>query len=177
MSPTLVASSPAAVTNNLARGVWFDGNRYRSRAHTETLLYSVDLTENVLALDNPLLRDYCSDRRVVLFVSGSIDRLYGDAIRRYMDTRRGSKPWSIVVLATGEENKTLANAERVCRAAKHAEIDRRGVLIAVGGGIICDIVGFAAAIYARGIRYIKLNTTLVGQIDCGVGIKCLSRKG
>lgn len=171
MSAAVVSLSNVAGANELACGVWFDGNRYRSRAGADSLSYSVDLTKNVFALDNPLLRDYCANRSIVLFASGSINRLYGDVIRRYVDAHRGCKPWSVVVLPTGEENKTLANVERVCRAAKNAGIDRRGIMVAVGGGILSDTVGFAAAIYARGSRYIKVNTTLVGQIDCGVGIK------
>ncbi len=44
-------------------------------------------------------------------------------------------------------------------------------MIAVGGGVTCDMVGFAAAVYCRGVRYIKVNTTLVGQVDVGVGVK------
>jgi 3-dehydroquinate synthase len=44
-------------------------------------------------------------------------------------------------------------------------------MLAVGGGVTCDLVGFAAAIYCRGVRYIKVNTTLVGQVGVGVGVK------
>ena len=41
-------------------------------------------------------------------------------------------------------------------------------MVAVGGGVVCDVVGLAASLYARGVPYVKINTTLVGQVDVGV---------
>lgn len=152
-------------------GVWCEDHRYTSRAAAESPFYTVDITENVFGLNNPLLGDYCIDRSIIVFTSKSIDRFYGDTIRRYFNAYLGSKPWRMAVLESGEQNKNLAAVEHVCRIAKDGGIDRHGLFIAIGGGIICDVVGFAASIYTRGIRYIKINTTLVGQIDVGVGVK------
>jgi 3-dehydroquinate synthase len=108
---------------------------------------------------------------VALFSSRAVDALYGAALRRYCEATLAPGSWHYVVLETGEHNKTMRSAELICEHAKTLRIDRNGLLVAVGGGILCDMVGFAASIYKRGIRYIKFNTTLVGQIDVGVGIK------
>ncbi len=133
--------------------------------------YRVDITGGVFAPANPLLAGYCEGRRVVAFVGPTVDRLHGEQLRRYLAARLAPGSWSVVVIAGGEDRKTMASVEEICARAKAAGLDRRGVMLAVGGGVTCDLVGFAAAIYCRGVRYIKVNTTLVGQVDVGVGVK------
>lgn len=133
--------------------------------------YRVDVTDGVFSPDNPLLARYVEGRRVVAFVGPTVDRLYGRQLRAYLGAHLDPGHWSVHPIATGEHNKSLASAEKVCATAKAAGLDRHGVMLAVGGGIVADIVGFAASMYARGIRYIKVNTTLVGQVDVGVGVK------
>ena len=133
--------------------------------------YRVDLTENILAPASPLLAEYCAGRRVVAFVGPTVDRLHGRRLRGYLAARLEPGNWSVVVLEGGEDRKTMESVEAICAQAKEAGLDRRGVMLAVGGGVICDLVGFAAAIYCRGVDYIKVNTTLVGQVDVGVGVK------
>ncbi|MFJ8082315.1 sedoheptulose 7-phosphate cyclase [Streptomyces sp. NPDC096205] len=133
--------------------------------------YRVDVTDAVFDPGNSLLAERLEGRRVVAFVGPTVHRLYGERLRAYLDARLAPGSWSIHVIATGERNKTLASVEQVCAVAKAAGLDRHGVMLAVGGGIVADVVGFAASMYARGIRYIKVNTTLVGQVDVGVGVK------
>ena len=154
----------------MTSAVVFNGNAFHCSVPS-SWQYSVDMAVDVLDPANPLLADYCAGRRAVLFCSPVVNELYGAALRRYCQARLAPDSWRCVVLPTGEHNKTMRSVEQVCEHAKAAGIDRNGVLVAVGGGILCDIVGFAASMYKRGIRYIKVNTTLVGQIDVGVGVK------
>ncbi|MEE1752142.1 sedoheptulose 7-phosphate cyclase [Streptomyces sp. SP18CS02] len=133
--------------------------------------YRVDIASEVLAPDNPLLAEYCEGRKVVAFLGPTVDRLHGERLRRYLTARLAPGSWDMVVIGGGEEHKTMESVEEICARAKAAGLDRRGVMLAVGGGVTCDLVGFAAAIYCRGVRYIKVNTTLVGQVDVGVGVK------
>lgn len=133
--------------------------------------YRVDVTTSVFSPDNPLLARYIEGRRLVAFTGPTVNRLYGDRLRAYLTARLAPDSWSVHEIATGERNKTLASVEEVCATAKAFGLDRHGVMLAVGGGIVSDIVGFAASMYARGIRYVRVNTTLVGQVDVGVGVK------
>nr|BFD87704.1 3-dehydroquinate synthase [Streptomyces sp. Xyl84] len=151
-------------------GVREDAGGFDLRAPDGTR-YRVDLAGGVLDADNTLLADAVDGRRVVAYVSPAVDRLYGARIRAYLDRHVRPGQWTLHVLPTGEHRKTLASVEQVCAVAKADGLDRHGVMLAVGGGIVADVVGFAASIYARGIRYIKVNTTLVGQVDVGVGVK------
>ncbi|WP_409239085.1 sedoheptulose 7-phosphate cyclase [Streptomyces sp. PA5.6] len=133
--------------------------------------YRVDITGGVFHPDNPLLAEYVAGRRVVAYIGPTVDRIHGKQLRDYLTARLEPGSWSVHTIATGEHNKSLASVEEVCATAKAAGLDRHGVMLAVGGGIVADIVGFAASMYARGIRYIKVNTSLVGQVDVGVGVK------
>ncbi len=133
--------------------------------------YRVDITDGVLVPDNPLLAEYCEGRQAVVFLGPTVGRLYGAQVRRYLTAHLAPGSWTVVAVEGGEAQKTMESVERICAEAKAAGLDRRGVMIAVGGGVTCDMVGFAAAVYCRGVRYIKVNTTLVGQVDVGVGVK------
>jgi len=74
-------------------------------------------------------------------------------------------------LAGGETGKDLRAVESVLDALLAAGADRRSVVVALGGGVVGDIAGFAAAIYMRGIRFVQVPTTLLAQVDSSVGGK------
>jgi 3-dehydroquinate synthase len=77
----------------------------------------------------------------------------------------------LFVLDAGEAGKELAAASRIIDALVAARADRKTLLVALGGGVIGDIAGFAAAIYMRGIRFMQVPTTLLAQVDSSVGGK------
>ena len=76
-----------------------------------------------------------------------------------------------VVLPPGEETKSFAHLERLTAQCLSLGLERRDTLIALGGGVIGDLTGFAAAILLRGVGYIQLPTTLLAQVDSSVGGK------
>jgi 3-dehydroquinate synthase len=76
-----------------------------------------------------------------------------------------------VELEPGEQSKTLASAARLYDALAELKADRRTVVVAVGGGVVGDTAGFAAASYARGIPFVQVPTTLLAQVDSSVGGK------
>lgn len=76
-----------------------------------------------------------------------------------------------VILPDGEQFKTLATLDRVYTALLEKPYGRDATLIALGGGVIGDLTGFAAATYQRGIRFIQIPTTLLSQVDSSVGGK------
>jgi shikimate kinase/3-dehydroquinate synthase len=100
-----------------------------------------------------------SDERIWPFVSQSIEPLLAG--------RRTAR----VLLAPGETNKTIASVERIWDAAPLADLDRSGVVLAVGGGVVGDLAGFAAATWLRGVRFVQVPTTLLAMVDASVGGK------
>ena len=76
-----------------------------------------------------------------------------------------------VVLPPGEQTKDFAHLERLCRRLVELGTERSDLLLALGGGVIGDLTGFAAAILLRGIGFVQLPTTLLAQVDSAVGGK------
>ena len=79
--------------------------------------------------------------------------------------------FDVVHLPDGEEAKSLATVESLCRAFSERRMARSDAIVAVGGGVVTDVVGFAASVYLRGIAYVNVPTTLLAQIDAAVGGK------
>jgi 3-dehydroquinate synthase len=76
-----------------------------------------------------------------------------------------------VEMEAGEQSKTLASAAQLYDALAELKADRRTIVVAVGGGVVGDTAGFAAATYARGIPFVQVPTTLLAQVDSSVGGK------
>ena len=76
-----------------------------------------------------------------------------------------------VVIPAGERSKTFASAAMLCGEAARRGLDRKSVVVALGGGVIGDLAGFAAAIYMRGIRVVQIPTSLLAMVDSSVGGK------
>jgi 3-dehydroquinate synthase len=95
--------------------------------------------------------------------------LYGEALSASL-REAGFVPHLITVPA-GEPSKSFAALESVSRAMIQAGLDRKSFLIALGGGVIGDLAGFAASVFYRGIPYIQIPTTIVSVVDSSVGGK------
>lgn len=120
-----------------------------------------------------LLPDHDAPRgslRRLLCVDREVYRLYGAAIENYF--RHHCSAHRVVLLDSHERLKNLDQVNTVLAAIAEFGLDRRSEpLIAIGGGIILDIVGLAASIYRRRIPYIRVPTTLLALVDAAVGVK------
>ena len=79
--------------------------------------------------------------------------------------------YRLITIKSGEENKTLATCEFIWQQLTNAHTDRQALLINLGGGVICDMGGFCARTYKRGIQFWNIPTTLLSQVDASVGGK------
>ncbi|MGB6008224.1 3-dehydroquinate synthase [Castellaniella sp.] len=95
--------------------------------------------------------------------------LYGDQVRAALAGIDAPLCW--VELPDGEQFKTWESLNRIFDALLGAGLDRKAVLIALGGGVVGDMCGFAAACYMRGVRFVQVPTTLLAQVDSSVGGK------
>jgi 5-deoxy-5-amino-3-dehydroquinate synthase len=80
-------------------------------------------------------------------------------------------PFEVFTVPAGEAAKSLGVVEELCRGFARAGISRSDVVIAVGGGVVTDVAGFAAASFHRGVSYVNVSTTLLGQVDAAIGGK------
>jgi len=94
-------------------------------------------------------------------------RLWGREVARAL----GVSPKRAILFDDSEAAKRLAAVERIARALVRAGADRHCTVVAVGGGVVGDVAGFAAATYLRGVRVVHVPTTLVAQVDSAIGGK------
>ena len=80
-------------------------------------------------------------------------------------------PFQVVTIPDGERAKSLATVEEICRSMARGDMHRSDVVVAVGGGVVTDVAGYAASSYHRGTAVINVPTTLLGQIDAAIGGK------
>jgi 3-dehydroquinate synthase len=131
--------------------------------------YCVRMERGLLAHDNSWLAEVIGGRRTIIITTTSVHRLYGECLRMYLEWHK--VPAVIHVVNCTEATKTLETAGGICEFAQSLDIDRRGLLVAFGGGVCSDLVTVAASWIRRGIGHVRIPTTLVGQVDAAVGIK------
>jgi len=106
---------------------------------------------------------------VALVTNPTIAGLYADQVEKSL-VQAGHRVLR-VELPDGEEHKSWQTLNKIFDALLQHRFDRKGVLVALGGGVIGDMVGFAAACYMRGVRFVQIPTTLLAQVDSSVGGK------
>ncbi|HEM47049.1 MAG TPA: 3-dehydroquinate synthase, partial [Alphaproteobacteria bacterium] len=107
--------------------------------------------------------------RVVVATDDNVAPLYLEALMRSMSDAGIAA--EAVVLPAGEQTKDFGHLEKLVGEILDRGIDRESALVALGGGVIGDITGFAAAIALRGIDFVQIPTTLLAQVDSSVGGK------
>ncbi len=113
------------------------------------------------------LRPYVPGGQVMVVSNETVAPLYLDRLASALD----GLDWRSVVLPDGERYKDLATWQRIFDALLEARFDRGCTIVALGGGVIGDMAGFAAACYQRGVAYVQIPTTLLAQVDSSVGGK------
>jgi 3-dehydroquinate synthase len=128
--------------------------------------YPIYIGAGLLGAPDLLLR-HISGRQVLVVSNRVVAPLYLEKVT----ARLADKTVASVVLPDGEAYKTLDSLGRVFDALLEKRYSRNATLIALGGGVIGDLGGFAAACYQRGIPFIQIPTTLLSQVDSSVGGK------
>ncbi len=105
---------------------------------------------------------------IIIVTDSKVSKLYAPLLR---DALSGVAKTSNVEFPAGEQNKNLESASFVALRLNELGADKDCVLLALGGGVVGDLVGFVASIYKRGIKYFQVPTTLLAQVDSSIGGK------
>jgi 3-dehydroquinate synthase len=108
-------------------------------------------------------------RAAAIVTDGHVGPLYADSLSTAL-AAHGLRT-STVTIAAGEASKSYGELARVCDAILEARIERGDLVIALGGGVVGDLAGFAASVVRRGVRFVQVPTTLLSQVDSSVGGK------
>ena len=128
--------------------------------------YPIFIGQGLLAQTN-LLRPFVKGRRALIVTNEVVAPLYLGAVREAL----GDVQCDTLILPDGEHTKTLQTLSLIYDKLLAERHERSTTLVALGGGVIGDITGFAAATYQRGVNFIQVPTTLLSQVDSSVGGK------
>ncbi|MCR6653415.1 MAG: 3-dehydroquinate synthase [Cellvibrionaceae bacterium] len=118
-----------------------------------------------------LLAPYISGKQFCIVTNTTVAELYEQPVRELLTRIRPDALVSVVHLPDGESYKTLETLNRVFDTLLQERHNRKTTLIALGGGVVGDMTGFAAATYQRGVDFVQIPTTLLSQVDSSVGGK------
>lgn len=109
------------------------------------------------------------ERRAAIIADSNTASLYGEEVKNILSGH--CKKVILHIIPAGEENKTLDNIKNIYKTLIEEKYDRKDLLIALGGGVVGDMTGYAAATYLRGVDFIQIPTTLLAQADSSIGGK------
>jgi shikimate kinase/3-dehydroquinate synthase len=179
MHPNNLFESTTALNAAVAAATMPTDSRSFQLPHASgrALTLSVDLGErsypitigNALLDDADLFARHVSSERAMIVTNTVVAPLYLSRLTQALVA--GGKHVEVVILPDGEDEKTIDNIMKIFDGLLSAKCDRKTTLIALGGGVIGDMTGFAAATYMRGVPLIQVPTTLLSQVDSSVGGK------
>jgi 3-dehydroquinate synthase len=105
----------------------------------------------------------------ILICDANVELALGRAVESAFS--QGGKRTSMMIVPSGEENKSIANLTQLWSQMLAEKTDRKSVVVAIGGGVVGDLAGFAAASFMRGLRFVQVPTTLLAMVDSSVGGK------
>ena len=124
--------------------------------------YTVNIGKGLIGKANEYFN---LNRKVFIITDSGVPNKYADVIRTLC------KSATVFTVAEGESSKSIPTLESVLTAMVEAELGRSDCVVAVGGGVVGDLAGFASSVYMRGIDFYNVPTTLLSQVDSSIGGK------
>ncbi|MGH6948682.1 MAG: 3-dehydroquinate synthase family protein, partial [Kiloniellales bacterium] len=139
--------------------------------------YEVAVGAGLIASAGEEIAALAPGQRTVVVTDSTVARLHLAALERSLD--EAGIAYQALVVPPGEESKSFAELEALIDRLLEMKVDRGSLLVALGGGVVGDLTGFAAAVTLRGLDYVQIPTTLLAQVDSSVGGKTAinSRRG
>jgi len=138
-------------------------------ARTKSRNYPIVIGSQVLNRLKRLMAEAVGKGRVFVFFDANVYALHGQILTKYID--QSGHRWNEMVLPTGERIKSRASLAKIQDYLLSEQISRSDLIIAIGGGVTSDLVGYAAVTTLRGIPWAVIPTTLLGMVDAAIGGK------
>ncbi len=131
--------------------------------------YDVVVGSQILGQTGALIREKLRGPGCAIISDDNVAALFAQAVSQSL-TNAGFQS-VLITVRPGEKSKTMSEAETICGRMIAAGLDRSSFVVALGGGMVGDLAGFASAIYHRGIPCVQVPTTLLAQVDSSIGGK------
>lgn len=132
--------------------------------------YDIFIESGILRRAGALLKEILPSKKICVVTDEAVAKLYLVDFMKALEAA-GFMPVPPVILKPGEETKNFEQLQYIVGKCLDYKLDRKSALVALGGGVIGDITGFAASILMRGVNFVQVPTTLLAQVDSSVGGK------
>lgn len=131
--------------------------------------YEIHIGSGILDNADKLIQEVSGCKKAAVVTDSNVGPLYADKLKAVLE--RGGIDCGVITVAAGEESKSLEVLSRLYKSILELGITRSDLIIALGGGVVGDLTGFAASSLLRGIPFVQIPTTLLAQVDSSVGGK------
>ena len=132
--------------------------------------YDIHIGEGLLSRAGDMLKAVLPSKKICVVTDEHVAKHYLFDFMHALEFA-GFTPYPPIILKAGEETKSFQQLQHIIEKSLSYKLDRKSALVALGGGVIGDITGFAASIILRGINFVQVPTTLLAQVDSSVGGK------
>ena len=132
--------------------------------------YPIYIGENCIS-NHDIFKTHIRNQQVMIVTNTTLAPLYLNSVKDTIQTATQASQIDDIIIPDGEQYKTLATLNTLFDALLAKTHSRRTTLVALGGGVVGDLTGFAAACYQRGVEYLQIPTTLLAQVDAAIGGK------
>lgn len=115
------------------------------------------------------LGTHFAGKKIALITDEKINNVYGEFLKKQLNASQCE--WDIIILPDGDNSKSFESLSIIYRRLVDFQLTRDDVIVALGGGVTGDLSGFAAATFLRGVDFVQIPTTLIGQVDSSIGGK------
>lgn len=131
--------------------------------------YNIYIDSGLLETCGEIIRSDAGGQKAVVITDTNIDKLHSGKVVESLE----KNGYEVVkyVMPAGEENKNFENLIKIVSFMAQNRLSRKDIAVALGGGVVGDITGFAAAVYMRGIKFVQIPTTVLAAVDSSVGGK------
>ncbi len=131
--------------------------------------YNIHIGKGILKQTGEIIKNLDFKGKILIVTDDNVAPLYLETVKKSIE--QAGIDVSYVILQNGEKHKNMDSILKIYESAVKNNINRKDMLVALGGGVIGDMTGFAAATYLRGIKYAQIPTTLLAQVDSSIGGK------
>ncbi len=131
--------------------------------------YQITIGKNILGQLGDFITKLMCPCKTLIITDRNVSALYADIVSKALAERKFDV--KVVSIEPGEEQKTLSTVERLYDAFFDHGMDRKSLVVALGGGVVGDVAGFAASTFMRGVPFVQVPTSLLAQVDSSVGGK------
>jgi 3-dehydroquinate synthase len=131
--------------------------------------YNILIDSDILDEIVRYLNTNYNDRKIAIITDANVEALYAKDFKELIE-KNGFEA-KIIKIKPGEESKTLDTLQEVYKDLSEFRLTRKDLIVALGGGVVGDLAGFAASTYLRGVDYIQIPTSLLAQVDSSIGGK------